>query len=112
MKKHHAKRLGLLVAILAVVGALATRAPLNASPEACFDDWSTAANIVKEHGLMPVDRLGALTRSKAGSRLIKTQLCKTKEGYVYNLVVRGPRGQLKRLKVNARKPFMRGSMVQ
>ncbi|MGI9422097.1 MAG: PepSY domain-containing protein [Hyphomicrobiaceae bacterium] len=106
------RRLGLLVAMTMVVAALSTAKPLNASSESCFDDWSTAANIVKKHGLVPVDRLGALTRRKAGSRLIKTQLCKTKDGFYYNVVVRGPRGQLKRLKVNARQPFAHGAMVQ
>jgi uncharacterized membrane protein YkoI len=79
--------------------------PGEAAAEACFDDWSAAAVAVKKHGLVPVDKLGALARSKAKGLLVRTELCKQDGDYVYKIVLREERGGLKRMVVSAKSPF-------
>ena len=105
------KRLASATALILMLCGSLTSAPAFAS-EACFSDWSVAASVVRKHELVPVDKLSSLARSKANSRLVQTQLCQTKDGFHYKLVLRGPNGKLKKLRVNARKPFVRGGMVQ
>ena len=102
-----------LAAMAAALGALALAAvtPVQAK-EVCFTDWSDAAVAVKKHGLVPVERIGMMAKRSNGSRLVKIELCKVADGYIYKMVMRGPDGRLKRLKVNAKQPFARGAMVQ
>lgn len=101
---------GAITVAVLIVGAAA--GPVQAAEEACFGDWSEAAAAVKKHGLVPVDRLGVLARKNAQSRLVKTRLCRTPKGYVYNVVVRGPRGRLKRFKLDAKNPFAHGATMR
>ena len=104
------RRASVLALILMFCGSL-TSAPVLAA-EACFRDWSVAASVVREHELVPVDKLSSLARSKAGSRLVQTQLCQSKDGFHYKLVLRGPDGKLKKLRVNAKSPFTCGAIAQ
>ncbi len=105
------KRLAGVTALTLMLCSGLTSAPAFAA-EACFSDWSVAATAVRKHELVPVDELSALARSKANSRLVQTQLCQTKDGFHYKLVLRGPNGKLRKLKVNAKKPFARAGMLQ
>jgi len=52
-----------------------------------------------------MERVGRLARDRAGVAVVTSALCKSGEGYVYRLLVRGDRGQLKTLVVDARQPF-------
>lgn len=83
-----------------------------AADESCFSDWSAAATVVKEHGLVPVDRIGVMAKRSSGSQLVKIELCKVSGGFIYKMVMRGPDGRFKRLEVNAKQPFAHGSMMQ
>lgn len=105
------KRLASVTALMLMLCGSLTSAPAFAS-EACFSDWSVAASVVRKHELVPVEKLSSFARNKASSRLVQTQLCQTKDGFHYKLVLRGPNGKLRKLKVNAKDPFARGGMVQ
>ena len=105
------KRLTSVTALILMLCGSLTSAPAFAS-EACFSDWSVAAAAVRKHELVPVEKLSSLARSKASSRLVQTQLCQSKDGFHYKLVLRGPNGKLKKLKVNAKKPFARAGLLQ
>ena len=71
----------------------------------CYSDWSEAAPIVKQEGLMTVEQLSAAARSKLKGDIVKTTLCKENGSYVYRLVVRGANGQLTPMTVDAKNPF-------
>ena len=94
---------------LAFVLLAATLAPLAAfgQSEPCFADWSAAGAVVKSEGLVTVDQLTKLARSKLGGEVVRTTLCESKGGYVYKLVMREPSGQLNTITVDAKKPFER-----
>ena len=111
MITHVWKRLASVTALMFMLCGSLTSAPALAA-EACFSDWSVAASVVREHELVPVDKLSSLARSKASSRLVQTQLCQSKDGFHYKLVLRGLDGKLKKLRVNAKSPFTHGGMVQ
>ncbi len=93
----------MLTAVLAT--ALIGSVRGQTATEVCFDDWSAAAAAVKQHGLVPVDKLGAMARSQARGLLVRTELCKRGDGYVYKVVLRDKRGGLKRMTVSAKEPF-------
>ena len=78
-----------------------------AGADECFADWSVAAPIVKTEGLASVDELSRRAQGKLPGTIIKTTLCREKGVFVYQLIVREPNGQLKRLSVDARHPFQR-----
>jgi hypothetical protein len=72
----------------------------------CFANWSEAAPIVKKEALVDVADVSALARTTlAGAEVVKTTLCADQGRYVYRLIVREPKGQVKMLLVDARKPF-------
>ena len=97
-------RIGLLgSAGCCVLGSLAPCAV--AADATCYSDWSVAAVIVQQQGLMPVEKLTAAARNKLNGDILKTTLCTEKDGYVYRLVVRGPDGRLTPMTVDARNPF-------
>jgi hypothetical protein len=73
----------------------------------CIDDWSVAAPLVRKEGLVSVEKLDELARSKGHGTLVRTQLCRTQDGYQYRVIVRGRAGALVPLTVDARKPFER-----
>jgi hypothetical protein len=93
-----------------IIGALLLAAALSAggalaADSTCVDDWSIAAPIVKKEGLVTVEQLSALVRSRLEAIIVKCTLCEEKGGYVFHLVVRGANGKLKSVTVDARSPF-------
>jgi uncharacterized membrane protein YkoI len=89
----------LLVAALLARGAMAE--------DACIADWSVAAPLVKKEGLVTVEELTSMARSRLEGAIVKATLCEMKGRYVFRLVVRSGNGQLKSLIVDARAPFGR-----
>ncbi|MGI9411212.1 MAG: PepSY domain-containing protein [Hyphomicrobiaceae bacterium] len=80
--------------------------------EMCFTDWAEAAVAVKKHKLISVDRLGIMAKRRSNAKLIKIELCRKADSFFYNLVLRGPRGKLRRLKIDAKRPIAAGAMLR
>jgi uncharacterized membrane protein YkoI len=92
-----------LIAALAVLsGSSALAAP---DEKACYPDWSVAAPIVKKEGLLPVEQLTPLARFSLNGEIVKVTLCIEAGAYVFRLVVRGKKGDLKTVTVDAKDPF-------
>ena len=92
------------LAVLTFLGAAALL-PASAEAGACFSDWSVAAPIVREEGLVSVERLARLGRGKLAGDIVKTTLCRDANGFVYRLVLRDTHGNFSNRTVNARRPF-------
>lgn len=95
-----------LLSIFAAVVAAATTGPA-AVPTKCYADWSDAAALVRQEGLVGVDELSRLARSRMDSEVIKTTLCEAGGRYIYRLVLKLQRGELRVVIVDARQPFDR-----
>ena len=94
-----------LIKVLSLGSALLVAPCALATDATCYSDWSEAAPIVKQEGLMTVEQLSAAARSKLKGDIVKTTLCKENGAYVFRLVVRGANGQLTPMTVDAKNPF-------
>lgn len=90
----------LAMTVLAVVPGAA-----RSTEKACYADWSEAAPIVKQEGLLPVEELTPLARYSLDGDIVKVTLCHENGTYVFRLVVRGKKGNLKTVTVDAKDPF-------
>lgn len=95
--------------MLALPLLTAAGAGARAGEEACYDDWSEAAAIVKREGLVTVAELTAQVRAKVGGRVLRTQLCEDNGSFSYRLIIRSPHGDVKPVVVDARHPFAAAS---
>ena len=68
---------------------------------ACVADWSTAAQIVEKEHLLTVEQVSAAQAGAIPGKIVKTTLCREKDGFVYRLVVRNFAGQLENIVVDA-----------
>ncbi len=91
---------------LAIAGAAlvvaATQGAAAALAEDCFADWGAAGAIVRAQKLMTVSELSKLAGAEVAGAILKTTLCKDGDDYIYKLVVRDAKGQLKTVVVDAR----------
>jgi uncharacterized membrane protein YkoI len=71
----------------------------------CYDDWSEAAPIVRKQGLLTVDKLTPMAKTKLGGDVVKVTLCEDGGRFVFRVVVREASGSLKTVTVDARNPF-------
>lgn len=95
-------------AIIAIAAGLVALAASVARAEAdCITDWSIAASLVEQEGLVKIERLARMARDNLAGEIVKTSLCAGKDGWSYRLVVRGTGGGLKSLVLDARRPFGR-----
>lgn len=95
-------------AILAIAAGLFALLTLTAKAEAdCITDWSIAAPLVEQEGLVKVDRLARMARGQLSGEIVKTSLCVGKDGWSYRLVVRQANGGLTSHVLDARRPFGR-----
>jgi uncharacterized membrane protein YkoI len=99
-------RLHLLLLALMALPALAPR-PASAEEARCFADWSDAAAVAKQEQLVAVELLSRLAHGKLLGEIVKSTLCEEHGRYVYRLVVRESKGQLRNVTVDARQPFER-----
>ncbi len=97
------RAVGSYLAVWSTFAAMATGAV--AADVTCYADWSVAAPIVQQEGLMTVEQLTAAARVKLKGDIVKTTLCKQNDGYVFRLVLRGTDGRLNAVTVDAKKPF-------
>lgn len=78
-----------------------------AAVENCIADWSIAAPIVRREGLASVERLAQSVREKGVGTIVRTMLCEVNGSFVYKLITREPKGQVKTFTVDAREPEVR-----
>ncbi len=91
------KRLSLPLAAL-----MAGAAPGSAgAAETCYADWGAASQIVKQFKLITVDQLTKASAGQLGGQLVKTTLCKDGDDYIYKIVVRDAKGQMKTVVLGA-----------
>ena len=86
---------------------IAAAAGLNAGPVKaadCYADWAAASQIVKTENLLTVEQLPSVAADQIQGQIVKTKLCRENGGYVYRLVVRDPKGQMKSVAIGARGP--------
>lgn len=93
------------VAVMALCILASPASAGEAGAEDCITEWGVAAPIVKAEGLLSVEQLFALARAKLSGEIVKTTLCNEDGRYVFRIVVRGAKGQLRTLSLDARKPF-------
>ena len=84
----------------AMLTALSAVKPTIAASE-CLADWSTAAQIVQKEQLLTVEQISAANAGAIPGKIVKTTLCREKDGFVYRLVVRNFAGQLENIVVDA-----------
>jgi uncharacterized membrane protein YkoI len=93
--------LAMMMVFLLALGARTAQA----GEEPCFADWSVAAPIVKKEGLISVERLSDLVKSKLRAHIVKATLCGKDGAYLFQVVIRPENGKLRTLTLNARQPF-------
>lgn len=95
-------------AIIAIAAGLFAFMTALAEAEAnCITDWSIAAPLVEQEGLVNVERLARMARGKLAGEIVKASLCAGTDGWSYRLVVRGAGGGLRSHVLDARLPFGR-----
>jgi hypothetical protein len=97
--------------ILVLTGCVAVAtcgadAPVMA--EECLTDWGQAGEIVRREKLVTVQQLTQANAAGLIEAIVKTTLCKDGDDYIYKLVVRDAKGQLKTVVVDARNPKLGG----
>ena len=98
-------RIAIILFALSTVAAVPAKAD---SASKCFASWSDAAPVVKREALVAVEQVSTLARpSLSGAEIVKTTLCEDQGRYIYRLLVRETKGQLKTVLVDARAPFGR-----
>lgn len=95
-------RLAIVCATVVTASSLAV-APARAGSE-CFNDWSEARAVVKQHGLVTVETLLKQAPGRFGGEVVRTTLCRDGDRYFYRLVVREPSGTIRQVTVDARNP--------
>lgn len=98
-------KMRMIMAVL-LAAALPSQSSRGDEP-GCIADWSVAAPIVRQNGLVSVEELSQLIRSRLDASIVKTTLCQEQGDYAFRVVVRGAQGQLKSLVLDARAPFQR-----
>lgn len=93
--------------VVALVASVVLSVQPARAGEACIDDWSTAAPVVKSEGLASVETVMKLARKRLKGDVIKVTLCMRGQQYVYRLLVRGPDGRHSPVIVDAKQPFSR-----
>lgn len=91
--------------IILAVAATALRA--DSGDGDCIPDWSVAAPIVRQQGLVSVEVLAEMAASRIEGEIVKTTLCREEGAYVYRLVIKDERGRFRRITLDARRPFGR-----
>jgi uncharacterized membrane protein YkoI len=91
-----------LVSAAAVSGL---NAHVAVAADNCLSDWTAARQIVSAQNLLTVEQLADHAGDQIqGGQIIKTTLCYENGSYIYRLVVRDPKGQLKSVAIDARGP--------
>ncbi len=73
----------------------------------CITDWSIAAPIVHERGLVTVEALSRIAAVELPGVLVKTTLCEEGGKFYYRILVRDREGKIIARSVDAQQPFGR-----
>ena len=91
--------------VSAVAGLAAPAGATDARLDRCYDDWSTAAPIVRREALMPTRDVGDMARTRKLGDIVRITLCERRGQFVYRLVLLEEKGRLVEQIVDARRPF-------
>jgi len=93
-------------AVAAVTALVIAASPYAASAGGaeCVNDWSKAARVVSQEGLIGVERLLELAASAYNGAIVRTTLCRDGDRYVYRILVRDRNGQLSKHIIDASQP--------
>jgi uncharacterized membrane protein YkoI len=106
MKVSPAMFRSLTLAVVGLTALSAVSAAARADGTRCFATWSEADTVARREALVAVEQVSTLARSSlSGAEVVKSTLCEEGGRYVYRLVVREAKGQLKTINVDARHPF-------
>jgi len=72
----------------------------------CFEDWSDAAPIVLNQGLVPTREVQSWARKRLKGKVIRVTLCQDGDRYIYRLLVREPKGRIRNRTVEAKGPLV------
>lgn len=97
--------IGLAVAGSAMVASANPSHAADARLDRCYDDWSSAAPIVRREALMPTKDVNDLARSRKLGDIVRITLCERRGQFVYRLVLLETKGRLVEQIVDARRPF-------
>jgi len=98
----------LLVSAFMLSGVANLAEPVHA--QECLADWGIAGEIVRRQGLVTVDEVAREILPGGRGQILKSTLCRKGTGYVYKVVVRDGKGQLRSMVVPAqRQPEEQGS---
>ncbi|MGL4395565.1 MAG: PepSY domain-containing protein [Hyphomicrobium sp.] len=75
--------------------------PLAASASECLTDWGAAARVIEKESLLTIDAVSQSAGKALEGQILKTTLCRERDGYVYRLVVRGPDGRMNAIVLDA-----------
>lgn len=78
----------------------------QAIADECLTDWGRAGEIVRHEKLLTVEEIARSLAADGVGQLVKTTLCRSKDGYVYRLVIRQSSGQLKTTVMSAQTPSL------
>ncbi len=93
------------ISVLILILTVATNGGGAAAGETCFADWSVASPIVKKEGLVAVEQLTPTAKMRFNGDVVKVTLCEDNGVYIYRLIVKDSRGNLKTETVDAKNPF-------
>ena len=95
----------LMLALVSAAAVSGLNAHAAVAADNCLTDWTAARQIVSAQNLLTVEQLADHAGGQLqGGQIIKTTLCYENGSYVYRLVVRDPKGQLKSVSIDARGP--------
>ncbi len=100
MKRVQTAPIAATLALIALASA-ALAAPQAPAVGTCVENWSDAAPIVAQEGLIPTRDVHLFARRQHASDLVHIKLCMEETGYVYRLLLRDEQGRLTHLKINA-----------
>ncbi|AGK58081.1 hypothetical protein HYPDE_32033 [Hyphomicrobium denitrificans 1NES1] len=89
------------IGAVAVTAAAALVLPGSACAEDCLTDWGMAGQIVRSENLITVEEVSKSLAADGIGELVKTTLCRSRDGYFYRIVVRSPTGQLRTTVITA-----------
>lgn len=89
----------------AIVAGAAAAGATDARLDRCYDDWSSAAPIVRREALMPTRAVNDMARERKLGDIVRITLCERRGQFVYRLVLLEAKGRLIEQIVDARRPF-------
>lgn len=96
-----------LAALIGWSAAAVAQTPPLPTPQGsrCWPQWSDAAPIVAREALAGARAVHDEVRRRFGGQLVRITLCEAAGRYHYRLVILEPRGLVRHLDIDARRPF-------